>query len=308
MRPSSQYLDLDLYDYFYYLVRQIPEGMVSTYGDLADALGDRIASRAVGEMLSMATERDNIPAHRVVFADGTVGKQTHRNERTARIGTLRSEGVKIEEDHVPDFENLRFTSFTTDKPLEKIKQEQVRLQSYIEMEGIDPDAQLIAFDVSYSRRNSYAVMVKETRSGYRFSTSVGVSKFPYIPSFLAYREFPAIRGLYHGSGDLLLFDGNGSLHPRKMGLATFAGVLFQSASIGIAKTQTNFSTGKKMLKIRELTEGQRISKNIILSPGNRVTLDAAVAIFQQRFGSAYPEILRVAHNETVKLRRQSLSD
>ncbi|MEM3941159.1 MAG: MGMT family protein, partial [Thermoplasmatales archaeon] len=51
----------DIYEAFYNLVKQIPEGYVSTYGDLAMQLGDIVASRAVGQMLSENEEPDTVP-------------------------------------------------------------------------------------------------------------------------------------------------------------------------------------------------------------------------------------------------------
>lgn len=68
--------------------------------------------------------------------------------------------------------------------------------------------------------------------------AAGEVKFPYIPGCLAFRELPlvmeAASKLKH-KPDLFLFDGNGILHPRYMGLATHASFYLESPTIGIAK-------------------------------------------------------------------------
>ncbi|MHB1130767.1 MAG: MGMT family protein [Chloroflexota bacterium] len=54
----------------YALVRLVPEGMVTTYGALAAALGDPRQAREVGWALKALPEGSDVPAHRVVNRDG----------------------------------------------------------------------------------------------------------------------------------------------------------------------------------------------------------------------------------------------
>jgi methylated-DNA-protein-cysteine methyltransferase related protein len=54
----------------YALVREIPEGMVTTYGALATALGDSRKAREVGWALKATPEELNVPCHRVVNREG----------------------------------------------------------------------------------------------------------------------------------------------------------------------------------------------------------------------------------------------
>ena len=60
-------------EYFYSLVKQIPESKVSSYGELARALGDIKASRAVGRMLNANPYAPVVACHRVVMSDGSIG-------------------------------------------------------------------------------------------------------------------------------------------------------------------------------------------------------------------------------------------
>ncbi|KSU82096.1 Endonuclease V [Fictibacillus enclensis] len=68
---------------------------------------------------------------------------------------------------------------------------------------------------------------------------VGKVEFPYISGYLAFRELPlivkAVQKLKN-TPDLYMFDGNGYLHIRNMGIATHASIELGKPTIGVAKT------------------------------------------------------------------------
>lgn len=67
----------------------------------------------------------------------------------------------------------------------------------------------------------------------------GKIEVPYMPGFLAFRELPLILKtveLLENDPDIFIFDGNGYLHPRHMGIATHASFYLNKPTIGIAKT------------------------------------------------------------------------
>jgi len=68
--------DLESFDFdrlVYEAVSQIPRGMVSTYGDVARAMGDVKASREVGITLSRNPRPIVVPCHRIVAQDASLG-------------------------------------------------------------------------------------------------------------------------------------------------------------------------------------------------------------------------------------------
>ena len=67
----------------------------------------------------------------------------------------------------------------------------------------------------------------------------GKIEVPYMPGFLAFRELPLILKaveMLKASPDIFVFDGNGYLHPRHMGIATHASFYLNKPTVGIAKT------------------------------------------------------------------------
>jgi deoxyribonuclease V len=67
----------------------------------------------------------------------------------------------------------------------------------------------------------------------------GVVDFPYIPTFLAFREMPLMLELYKEAkvkADVYFIDGQGIAHPRGCGIASHFGVETNTPTVGVAKT------------------------------------------------------------------------
>lgn len=71
-------------------------------------------------------------------------------------------------------------------------------------------------------------------------TAVHENVFPYIPGLLAFREGPVVEDAMRKltvQPDLLMFDGQGYAHPRRMGLACHMGLYLDRPSVGCAKSR-----------------------------------------------------------------------
>jgi methylated-DNA-[protein]-cysteine S-methyltransferase len=91
----------DVYD----LLVKIPKGKVTTYGDIAKALGSPHASRAVGRILNKNPNPIVVPCHRVVMSDGSIGGYAFGKARKMEL--LKKEGLRFAGDGIPDFAMCR---------------------------------------------------------------------------------------------------------------------------------------------------------------------------------------------------------
>jgi methylated-DNA-[protein]-cysteine S-methyltransferase len=91
----------DVYD----LLLKIPPGRVSTYGDLARALGNPSAPRAIGRILGENPNPIKVPCHRVVMSNGRVGGYAYGTAKKRQL--LENEGVSFTNGIVQDFNNVR---------------------------------------------------------------------------------------------------------------------------------------------------------------------------------------------------------
>lgn len=77
----------------YEILLRVPKGKVTTYGELAKALGSPNAARAVGNAMNKNPYAPRVPCHRVVGSDGKlVGFASGLDEKTKM---LRKEGIEI---------------------------------------------------------------------------------------------------------------------------------------------------------------------------------------------------------------------
>jgi methylated-DNA-protein-cysteine methyltransferase-like protein len=88
----------------YEVVRQIPEGKVTSYGAIAKYLGSPQSSRMVGWAMNAAHSLADVPAHRVVNRKGLLTGKHHFGGGTIMQQLLENEGVLIKEDQIQDFE------------------------------------------------------------------------------------------------------------------------------------------------------------------------------------------------------------
>ena len=94
------------FDKVYRIVKLIPPGRVTTYGLIANYLGSVGSSRVVGYAMNASHNLEDVPAHRVVNRNGLLTGKHHFAGTNLMKDLLESEGVKIFENTVLDFENV----------------------------------------------------------------------------------------------------------------------------------------------------------------------------------------------------------
>lgn len=144
--------------------------------------------------------------------------------------------------------------------------------------------------------------------------------FPYVPGLLSFREGPVILEALDklkSAPDLLMFDGQGIAHPRRFGIASHIGLLFDIPAVGCAKTklvgkyqEPDVALGNfTYLRDDNNTIGAVVRtrsevKPVFVSTGHRVNLgDSIKLVLRCSTGFRLPEPIRRAD----KLSREMLS-
>ena len=85
---------------------QVPEGKVTTYGDLAKAVGLKSGQRAIGTIMKKNPFPIIVPCHRVVKSDGKIGGYVYGEIVKSQM--LAKEGIKIKDGKIIDFDKEKF--------------------------------------------------------------------------------------------------------------------------------------------------------------------------------------------------------
>ena len=93
-----------LFASIYEIVKQIPRGKVSTYGQIAALSGNPRRARIVGYALHLNPAPGVIPCHRVVNKEGRVSSAFAFGGENVQIAMLRQEGVAVSDEGVVDLD------------------------------------------------------------------------------------------------------------------------------------------------------------------------------------------------------------
>jgi deoxyribonuclease V len=137
--------------------------------------------------------------------------------------------------------------------------------------------------------------------------------FPYIPGLLSFREGPvleeAFQTLQH-EPDVLIFDGMGRAHPRRIGIASHMGLWLQKPTIGCGKTLfvgayfeppptrgAHVDLVHKGEIIGAILRTRENIKPVFISPGHLIDLESSIDLVMRCTGKyRLPEPIRAAHN------------
>jgi deoxyribonuclease V len=150
--------------------------------------------------------------------------------------------------------------------------------------------------------------------------------FPYIPGFLGFRESPALVAAFKKLSqppEIILVDGHGISHPRRLGIASHLGVILDIPTIGVAKSilvgQPAGPLGNAQGDTVPLVwKGEQIGvflrtkvrcNPLIISTGHRISLPSAVEIVMQCLTRyRLPEPTRQAHLAANRCRREGIEE
>lgn len=303
----------DLTSHLRQLLSQVPSGRVTTCGDLADALGNRIAARWVGHFALHHEHDVDCTCHRIVRVGGALGGYAAGSVQ-AKTRKLTAEEVVVRRGTV-DLERFGFCSFLSDRPLERLRKIQEDVQRRIMLRPRRRIPKLVGgVDVSYPGPETgvAAYALVETDSG-RLVWSTTVRRrvvFPYISTYLSFREIPILLDLLdevRAAGrmaEILLVDGTGILHQRRAGIASHLGVVASLPTVGVTKKLLCGQVNIKEMGAGEsrpvIHEDQPIGvalrptagslRPIFISPGHRVDVPFCEQLVRQLLrGRRLPE-------------------
>lgn len=150
---------------------------------------------------------------------------------------------------------------------------------------------------------------------------VRTTAFPYRSGYLSFREAPAVlaalKRVRH-EPDVVLLDGQGLAHPRRLGLASHVGMCLDVATVGVAKSRLTghyvepgpSAGNRSALTLHGDTVGTVLrtklrSTPLFVSPGNGIDVDSAVEVVWGCLrGYRLPEPTRLAHLAVNAFRRR----
>jgi deoxyribonuclease V len=170
------------------------------------------------------------------------------------------------------------------------------------------ETRILALDVQYDGDKAYVAGDFQTLAGELLGTFVGKTlvNVPYQPGYFAFREGPVLQNFIryweqqtNQKADILLIDGHGIAHPRKLGVASWLGVMLQCPTVGCAKESLLHFEGElaqergKTLPILLETETVGVAlrtqngiKPVFVSAGHLTALDSSIDLVL-RLSSAY---------------------
>ncbi len=201
---------------------------------------------------------------------------------------------------------------------------QLKLREKISFTSMrDKPKKIFGVDLAYKENRGFISIVlwdNEKNEVVSVFNRNGLIEFPYVPGFLSFREFPLFYELFrkiHIKPDLIIFDGHGYAHMRRMGIATHAGILLGIPTIGCAKSRL---TGKHTMPDNKLNTFSLLKDNdeligyvlrsrvnvkpIFISPGSNITFKESInIIIKLKRKTKLPMIMQIAHNSCESYKR-----
>ncbi|REE83515.1 methylated-DNA-protein-cysteine methyltransferase-like protein [Lutibacter oceani] len=101
----------NFFEKVYEVAKLIPYGRVTSYGAIAKYLGAARSARMVGWAMNASHSMEEVPAHRVVNRKGLLTGKHHFDGTNLMQQLLESEGVKVSDYQIQDFEHVFWDPF-----------------------------------------------------------------------------------------------------------------------------------------------------------------------------------------------------
>jgi deoxyribonuclease V len=258
------------------LIAQVPAGFVTTFGDLARALGSRHAAIWVSQWVSRKAEAEPGIRQRVVAKAEAAGRR-------------------------------RFDQFQNSPPLATLRDWLQRAAKTVGDEPLAGPVRTVAgIDVAYpTPTEAVGVAVLVDASSREVLHQAVVRRrveFPYITGYLSFRELPVMAAaleelrLAGTTPDVVMIDGQGRLHPERAGIATGFAAITSQPTIGVAKSllKGKVEQGDESSTVRRVliddehlgwaVRGAPRAASVYLSVGGWLTLDDVLAVTQPFLG------------------------
>ena len=94
---------MNLEQKIYKKLLEVPKGQITTYGELAKAVGLKNGQRTIGKIMNKNPCPVIIPCHRVVMSTGKIGGYAYGENVKTKL--LNDEGIQIKNGKIMDLEN-----------------------------------------------------------------------------------------------------------------------------------------------------------------------------------------------------------
>lgn len=205
--------------------------------------------------------------------------------------------------------------------LSKLKEEQIKLAKKVTISDSIKSIKTIggAEQAFFGNKVLSAIVVCDYRNFKIIEEkhATAEAKMPYISGFLFYREGPAVMEAFNKleqKPDVLMINGNGILHSRRMGMASHLGILLDTATVGIAKRHSLGEIKEKTIYVDKEARGYEFisrehAKPLYVSPGHKVSLKTSLEIAKKCiiYPHKLPEPLHLAHRHADRVKKELTS-
>ena len=201
---------------------------------------------------------------------------------------------------------------------DRLKEEQLKLANKVILTDSVKNIKTIAgTDQSYVGGkivSAIAVCDYKTMDVIEKKYAVAEAKVPYKSGFLFYKDGPVIMEAFNmleNKPDVLIVEGNGILHPRRIGMASQVGILLDTATIGVTKRLMVGEVNERTIYVDKEARGYELatrehSNPIYISPGHKISLNSSLEAIKicMRLPHKMPEPLHLAHKYGNKVKEE----